>query len=465
MKKALATILALVMAIGLCSISWATESGLPAAENGVIKLTGNATTDTLQDGITYDLNSHTLTYSGTTHEVAEGKTLTFMDSSVTGNARGGTLELSGVTGTTAAINPQRGATLKVSNIKVTCTGSAFFPQGDAAKVDVTACDVTAPIYCVGTNAGSTNNYNVVITLKNSTFVSNTADGDNCAVMINVPGTLNIDNCTITGDRQAVLVRAGTAVITNSDIKTTGKFTDAATKYHSGAWKSGNEVPAAALTVGNYQNGPASAYLAEAKVTVTNTKLTAENGVPAIYTDANDTHKGDLTIGGDSTVVTGEVMKGQKADKAVVAVTGGTFSSDNVRAYTADNTPVAFTVNEDGYYVGEETIQNVANSLSAGQKLVISKGNVTLTNVPAGVTVIPSEGTVVVNGKNISDGHHRDGYTVPQSSGYYYYQPTTDTKTTDTKGSPKTFDAGIALYVGMALTSAAGVAFVGKKRED
>ena len=55
--------------------------------------------------------------------------------------------------------------------------------------------------------------------------------------------------------------------------------------------------------------------------------------------------------------------------------------------------------------------------------------------------------------------------VPSSGGYYYYQPTTDTKTTDTKGSPKTFDAGIALYVGMALTSAAGVAFVSKKRED
>lgn len=55
--------------------------------------------------------------------------------------------------------------------------------------------------------------------------------------------------------------------------------------------------------------------------------------------------------------------------------------------------------------------------------------------------------------------------VPSSGGYYYYHPTTDTKATDTKGSPKTFDAGIALYVGMALTSAAGVAFVGKKRED
>ena len=461
MKKVLATILALVMAIGLCSVSWATGSTLPTAENGVIKLTGNATTTALQNDITYDLNGHTLTYSGPTHVVAEGKTLTFMDSSVTGNTRGGTLVLSGVTGTTAAINPQKGATLKVSNIKVTCTGSAFFPQGDAAKVDVTACDVTASVYCVGTNADSTDNYKVVITLKTSTFVSNTADGDNCAVMINVPGTLNIDNCTITGDRQAVLVRAGTAVITNSDIKTTGRFTDAATKYHTGAWQSGNEVPAAALTVGNYQNGPASAYLAEAKVTVTNTKLTAENGVPAIYTDANDTYKGDLTIGGDSTVVTGEVMKGQKADKPVIAVAGGTFSSD-VSNYTAENTPVAF--NEGTYYVGEETIQNAAKNLSAGDQLVIMKGTVILNDVPVGVTVANNgAGTVTVNGSGaITEGNP---YTVPARYYYNSTTTTTDTKTTDTKGSPKTFDAGIALYVGMALTSAAGVAFVGKKRED
>lgn len=455
MKKALATILALVMAIGLCSISWATESGLPAAVNGVIKLTGDATTDTLQDGVTYDLNGHKLTYSGSTHVVGVGKTLTFMDSSVTGNARGGTLVLSGVTGTTAAINPQEGATLKVSNIKVTCTGSAFFPQGDAAKVDVTACDVTAPIYCVGTNAGSTNNYNVVITLKNSTFVSNTADGDNCAVMINVPGTLNIDNCTITGDRQAVLVRAGTAVITNSDIKTTGKFNEASTKYHSDAWKSGNEVPAAALTVGNYQNGPASAYLAEAKVTVTNTKLTAENGVPAIYTDANDTYKGDLTIGGDSTLVTGEVMKGQKADKAVVAVTGGTFSSD-VSAYAPEGTPVAMVGND--YAVGSSAISAAANG---GKTVIVVKAG-PINGVDAGKSITVNRGVtgVTVNGVPVTGG----SYTVPARY-YYYNSTTTDTKTTDTKGSPKTFDAGIALYVGMALTSAAGVAFVGKKRED
>ncbi len=455
MKKLLAAILALVMALGLCSVSWATEWELPAPENGVIKLTNNATTAALQNDITYDLNGYELTYSGSTHVVAEGKTLTFMDSSVTGNARGGTLVLSGVTGTTAAINPQKGATLKVSNITVTCTGSAFFPQGNAAEVDVTACDVTAQIYCVGTNAGSTDNYKVVIKLKDSTFVAAAQDGDNCAVMINVPGTLNIDNCTITGDRQAVLVRAGTAVITNSDIKTTGKFADAATKYHSGAWSTGNEVPAAALTVGNYQNGQASAYLAEAKVTVTNTKLTAEDGVPAIYTDANDTHKGDLTIGGDSTVVKGKVMKGQKANEAVVAVTGGTFSSD-VSAYAPEGTPVAI-VGSEGYTVGSAVIAAAANN---GKSVMVTKAG-PITGVDAGKSIAVARGVtgVTVNGNTVAAG---DSYTVPS---HYYYHPTTDTKTTDTKGSPKTFDAGIALYVGMALTSAAGVAFVGKKRED
>ena len=38
-------------------------------------------------------------------------------------------------------------------------------------------------------------------------------------------------------------------------------------------------------------------------------------------------------------------------------------------------------------------------------------------------------------------------------------------TTDGKGSPKTFDAGVAMYAGMALMSVAGSAVViGKKKE-
>ena len=53
------------------------------------------------------------------------------------------------------------------------------------------------------------------------------------------------------------------------------------------------------------------------------------------------------------------------------------------------------------------------------------------------------------------------------SGYYYVltEKAASTTTNTNKPSPKTFDAGIAMYVGMALTSVAGSAVViGKKKE-
>ena len=52
--------------------------------------------------------------------------------------------------------------------------------------------------------------------------------------------------------------------------------------------------------------------------------------------------------------------------------------------------------------------------------------------------------------------------VPSSGGYYYY-PTTDTKTDDTKGSPKTADPGVALYGVLSLLSLTGLTCATKKR--
>ena len=53
--------------------------------------------------------------------------------------------------------------------------------------------------------------------------------------------------------------------------------------------------------------------------------------------------------------------------------------------------------------------------------------------------------------------------VPSSGGNYYYHPTTDTKTTDTKGSPKTADPGVALYGVLSLLSLTGLTCITKKR--
>ena len=52
--------------------------------------------------------------------------------------------------------------------------------------------------------------------------------------------------------------------------------------------------------------------------------------------------------------------------------------------------------------------------------------------------------------------------VPSSGGYYYY-PTTDTKTDDTKGSPKTADPGVALYAALSLLSLTGLTCTARKK--
>ena len=142
--------------------------------------------------------------------------------------------------------------------------------------------------------------------------------------------------------------------------------------------------------------------------------------------------GNFEITGIQTLFSGVANEALK--EAKIKVTGGTFSTD-VTEYLAEG----------------KILQKNGDTYTAVTNSGITSGTYTAKpTVPDGYKVVEN-----------TDGT----FTVEKVGGYYYYQPTTDTKTTDTKGSPKTFDAGIALYVGMALTSAAGVAFVGKKRED
>jgi hypothetical protein len=71
----------------------------------------------------------------------------------------------------------------------------------------------------------------------------------------------------------------------------------------------------------------------------------------------------------------------------------------------------------------------------------------------------SEGSVATGYTNMGSGNH--SYTAPRY--YYYNSTTTDTKVDETKGSPKTFDAGMGIYAVTAVLSVTGMAWVGKKR--
>ena len=76
-----------------------------------------------------------------------------------------------------------------------------------------------------------------------------------------------------------------------------------------------------------------------------------------------------------------------------------------------------------------------------------------------VTNYMAEGVVTVN--------NGDGTFTVRAPRYYYNSTTTttDTKADGTKGSPKTFDAGVGIYAVTAVLSVTGMAWTAKKRED
>ena len=333
-----------VATIGDTEYSSLEEAIFKAVSGDTIKLHENATVDNLgttvkeatfngetkrinalEKSLTFDLNGNDMTYTGgtvTIYDEADGNNyvLEFMDSSVSEGERGGNLNFTGITASTnAVISPSKGTSLKVSDLNIYCSATGFFPYGNAAEVNIDNCYMKVNgVYCIGTNAGDQENYGVTINLTNSTFIAdNTIDkvnkedsGDDCTILINVGGKLNIDNCYITGNRQAVVVRAGDANITNSNITVTGNSAYSGNRLE-GAWSSGNEVAPGALVVGNYVDGEASAYKAAADVNVSDTIITSENsGVPAIYADSNKSYESNIDITGASTVVTGTVETGQ-----------------------------------------------------------------------------------------------------------------------------------------------------------
>ena len=175
---------------------------------------------------------------------------------------------------------------------------------------------------------------------------------------------------------------------------------------------------------------------------------------------------EMTISGDTQVVmkdaTGNAgsLVSDATGNDVIKVVGGTSDSD-ITAYTEETAPVVLT-GDGTYHIGTTAANAAVRNAASGETVTVVKGNAALTEVPAGVVVVPGEGTTVtVNGVTVTG----DSYTVPQPPRYYYNSTTTttDTKTDGTKGSPKTFDAGMGIYAVSALLSVTGMACVGRKK--
>ena len=414
MKKVLATILALVMALALCSVSWAdatevkTEAELTTAvsNGGEIKLGANITLTSMltipeDKTVTLDLNGLSITSAGKV--IKNNGILTITDT------KGGGKIIS--TGNTAVgVGDNSKTTIKTAIIE-SVEGAVITGYATGATINIEDGIFSASDNAVvAGNGNRTNEAGAERTVGNTINISGgTFNGQiktptyvACGIYAPWKDTIKVTGGTfnITGGA-GIVARAGSVSVSNATINTTGNATG----------KVGDSrvvVPCSAIVFDSEAAYPA----------LTNTSaISVESGTFTSEADAISVVK----------------PEGEGAVERV-AVTGGTFSTD-VTEYLAEG----------------KILQKNGDTYTAVTNSGITSGTYTAKpTVPDGYKVVEN-----------TDGT----FTVEKVGGYYYYQPTTDTKTTDTKGSPKTFDAGIALYVGMALTSAAGVAFVGKKRED
>ena len=396
MKKVLATILALVMALSLCSVSW--------AENEGVKTAAELTTAV---------------------------------------ATGGDIKLAADITLTSTLNLAKDVTIDGQGVYAIKAADNF----SSGNSNNTAC----VLYVSAT-----------VTLKNVTVNGN----EKCRVIFCDKGKLTIDGATITNGKAPDFVGGfiGGVYMTSS----------ASFEMNSGSIVGNKNVE-------NYQNDNYLQYSSDLWIGANATgALTAINGgtIGNVFVNSNEysaNNPGSFTMNGGT--VTNLYVEHDKGYGAKFKYTDGTIehlylSKENGNGQSIEVTPVKGTDYSGG--VSEEQMVTVTlnyndNQATPAKALKVAKDSTITLPTPTrsgytfagwynGTTKVAAEYKAE---KNIT---LTAKWTSTSSGGYYYY-PTTDTKTTDTKGSPKTFDAGIALYVGMALTSAAGVAFVGKKRED
>lgn len=370
----------------------------------------------LSNGSVIDLNGHNLTYTGTSTIIfsGSGKEATITDTSVSGSERGGTLNITGERDGAKSVF-EIGATLNVSNINIDSTGCVFYPRGSTAKLNITNCDITTTgIFCVATNAGDQAYYGVTINIADSSLTAAAENYDDCAIMMNVSGSLNIENSVITGDRQGLFVRAGDVTVVDSEIVLTGNWAaqeaNDDNKYHDEDWQSGNEAPSAAIVAGN-RNGT---YFADANVTIENSTITAPESVPAIpaiYADATNEPQGtaeesyssDVSISGAETSVTGSIVNNATdgdGKSIEIAVTGGTFTAD-VAEYIPEG--AILTQDKSGKIVEDESSVNSAVAEAGGVKYTTLQGAIDAAADGAVVTMLKDaeEDIVVAEGQDIT----------------------------------------------------------------
>ena len=462
MKKLLATILALALAFSVTTLSWADENvaqttkdntttpytslvdALNAAKNGGtvellrdVTLTGNWTTvgtETEPFKGTFDGKGYTIT--GLTIPTSDNEYMGFigmLDGGTVKNVKFASVSVTSKddVGTAVGRIINGGIVSGVQVLGGTVSGAkrvGGVVGSIKANGKVSDCTNAAVVTANDRNAGGIVGSAYYTATGQQMYITNCVNNGAVTASGVCGGIVSLSAANVSGNTNTAAVKGTEVGGIVGEQKSYGSVTN---NTNSGAVTNtgGNAAYGAGGIIGwlrYHETSEANAYPVSEIISVTGNK-----------------NSGSVTGGNDAGGIVGTVY-----NSAVIMNNKNTATSFSAVTFAA------------GIVGNYQTVETPAAEAPAQNKLTFGDDN-TSTATLEQITAQCKDLLIYTNGNAIEIVEVPD--PTPEQPPHYYYHPTTDTKADETKGSPKTFDAGIGIYAVTAVLSVTGMAWTAKKR--
>ena len=342
----------------VASISESLKTTIKGLDTAKVTLTADSTIDTIplakKDTI-IDLGGKTLTVTSAVAIYAlPGEGGTHVQNITVKN---GTINVTGALANGNIINASDALSFTLDGVTLTNTTLTYTGIYCSSSTDLEIKNSTLnlkAIFGIGTN--NLEGKNAKILMDNSHLTVTTDDKDNAAFLGNVEGiNVTFKNSTLQADRQALIARTGTWKADATTFETTGAWLTEATKakndsYLTGTWKAGNEVPSAAVVIGD---NVAGAYNEDVNFTFTNScKFVAPAG-NKVVSRVDGTH---------NTTITFDALTYVNAYDSMDNGTGVNVVTPNVLTKTiAEMNALTVDADSNNLYIVTGTIKSVTNT--------------------------------------------------------------------------------------------------------
>ena len=469
MKKLLATILALVMALSVTTMAWASENDYVTIE---LAYGSNVSAE--------DVAAAKSSYANKKYDTCKEANEAYM--ALFGVTWGkGYLD---VTDTNAPLYKYAGVSGSVTEVKFYIHGTlAGFTslQSSGNQIDCTVGGNHQIFRTSYSIIGVNNADGTKAQLTDGNIQAYVAGGYGSGQLFTTSGRLTVDNIefattksTTVGASASVDASARDRVVSSAEMEIKN------CTFHGRLYVYDNFDNEGKMTYNIHDNvfdgtnysGDSNAYSIFAQCRGGNKLVIKDNNISGFARGINIDHANvDATISGNTISITDAgraCIQLSSLTKASIEgntlnLTGGNAITLHEKLLTMSAVPAVSisnnTITGTGYLIYDDAKANNETFNSGNLELTMNGNTVASTvNTTQGVKNGIVYGTSDVVTRQVSA-----GVTVQQSTGGYYYHPTTDTKADETKGSPKTFDAGVGIYAVTAVLSVTGMAWVGKKR--